>query len=79
MGVDIESIFRRSSKGIYYVYDLKSKKLTQIAENKIQEPTLSPNGNKVAYVFENNIYLKNLDSGKVTQVTTVSHVSRQRA
>lgn len=51
------------------MYDLGSKKLVQISEDKIQEPTLSPNGNQVAYVFENNIYTKDLASGKVTQVT----------
>lgn len=70
LGVDVESIFRRSSKGIFYVYDLKSKGLIKISEDKIQEPTLSPSGKQVAYVFENNIYIKDLVSAKVTQVTT---------
>jgi len=69
LGTNIEGIFRRSSKGIFYVYDLASKKLVQISEDKIQEPTLSPNGDKVAYVFENNIYTKELASEKITQVT----------
>jgi len=69
LGVEVESIFRRSSKGIYYVYDLTSKKLIQISEDKIQEPTLSPNGQQVAYVFENNIYIKDLTTANVTQVT----------
>lgn len=70
LGVDVESIFRRSSKGIFYVYDLKSKELIKISEDKIQEPTLSPSGKEVAYVFENNIYIKDLASAKVTQATT---------
>ncbi|MDX1604203.1 MAG: S9 family peptidase, partial [Salinimicrobium sediminis] len=52
------------------VYDLKSKELQKISEDKIKEPTLSPNGEKVAYVFENNIYVKDLASGEVNQVTT---------
>ena len=63
-------IYRRSKQGKYYVYDIATKKLTLISENKIQEPTFSPNGLQVAYVFENNIYIKNLRNDAVSQVTT---------
>lgn len=70
LATDVESIFRRSTLGIYYTYDIKSKKLDLISDNKIQEPTFSPDASKVAYVFENNIYIKDLQSGEVTQVTT---------
>ncbi|NJY63676.1 S9 family peptidase [Salinimicrobium sp. CDJ15-81-2] len=70
LGTEIEPIYRHSTRGIFYVYDLSSKELQKISEDKIKEPTLSPNGEKVAYVFENNIYVKDLASGEVTQVTT---------
>lgn len=69
LGTEIESIYRHSTRGIFYVYDLQSKQLHKISEDKIKEPTLSPNGEKVAYVYENNIYTKDLASGEVTQVT----------
>ena len=69
LGTEVEPIYRRSTRGIYYVYDLNSKELIKISEDKIKEPTLSPNGEKVAYVFENNIYIKDLASGEDTQVT----------
>ncbi|ALJ05173.1 peptidase S9 [Pseudalgibacter alginicilyticus] len=64
-----EPIYRRSSLGDYYVYNILDKSLTLISEEKIQEPTFSPNGNKVAFVLNNNLFIKDLNSGKTTQVT----------
>ena len=69
LGTDSERIYRRSSRGNYYVYFLESKEIQPISENKIQEPTFSPDGNKVAYVYNNNIYIKNLINNGTIQVT----------
>lgn len=69
LATEVEPIFRRSTRGIYYVYDVESKEVEKIFNEKIQEPTLSPDNSKVAYVFENNIYIKELDSDQITQVT----------
>ncbi|MBV7269275.1 S9 family peptidase [Winogradskyella luteola] len=62
-------VFRRSRLGEYYVYDLKTKVLTKVSDDLVQEPTLSPDGSKIAYGFENNLYVKYLESGKVKQLT----------
>ena len=70
IGVDSEKIYRHSKKGKYYIYDLNTKSLTLISENLIQEPTFSPNGNKVAFVYQNNIYVKDLEAAKTDQITT---------
>jgi len=70
LATQLEQVFRRSSLGTYYVYDLASKSLSLLSENKVQEPTFSPDGTKVAYGYKNNLYFKDLASGKVTQVTT---------
>ncbi|MGO2103538.1 MAG: S9 family peptidase [Psychroflexus halocasei] len=70
LGVDIQPIFRRSTRGIYFVYDIKTKKITRIDEEMIQEPTFSPNNEKVAYVKNNNIFIKDISSTQKTQVTT---------
>ena len=70
LGTEIEPIYRHSTRGIFYVYDLKSKQLQKISEEPIQEPTLSPNGEKVAFVKDNNLYVKDLSSEEITQITT---------
>ncbi|WOD44385.1 S9 family peptidase [Hwangdonia lutea] len=64
-----ESIYRRSTLGNYYVFDTNDKSITLISENRIQEPTFSPDGTKVAYGFENNLYIKDLITGGTTQIT----------
>ena len=76
LGTQMESIYRRSTRGIYYVYDLQKQQLQKISEEKIQEPTLSPTGEKVAYVLDNNIFIKDLSSEEVTQVTTDGEKNR---
>ncbi|MGB1209786.1 MAG: S9 family peptidase [Lacinutrix venerupis] len=64
-----ESIFRRSTLANYYVLDTKTGMLTSVSNEKIQEPTFSPDGQKVAYGLNNNLYVKDLISGKTTQFT----------
>jgi dipeptidyl-peptidase-4 len=69
LGTQQKKIYRYSQTGIYFVYNLATKKLTKITDKPIQEPTFSPNGNKVAYVFANNIYIKDLITNQTEQIT----------
>ena len=69
LGVDSEPIYRHSSLGIFYVYDIASKSLQLIDEEKIQEPTFSPDSKKVAYAKNNNLFIKNLETNEITQIT----------
>lgn len=62
-------VFRRSRLGEYYVYDIASKSLIKISDQLIQEPTLSPDATKVAYGYNNNLYVKDLNTGNVSQIT----------
>jgi dipeptidyl-peptidase-4 len=64
-----ESIYRRSSKSTVYVYDVASKKAVLLNEGKVLHPTFSPDGSKVAYVFDNNLYVYDIASAKTTAVT----------
>ena len=66
---DIEPIFRYSALGHYYVYNISSKSLDKISDHKIQEPTFSPDGTKVAYGRNNNLFIKDLISGTTKQIT----------
>lgn len=69
LATEEEAVYRRSRLGIYFVYDFESKELTRVAPHKIQEPTLSPNGDKLAYVFENNLYVLDLQTNMLKQIT----------
>lgn len=66
---ETEGIYRRSSKSVYYLYDLKSKQLKPLSEGKQMFATYSPDANKVAFVKENNLFLKDLNSNKEIQIT----------
>ncbi|MGS2740375.1 S9 family peptidase [Sinomicrobium sp. M5D2P17] len=70
LATDVEPVYRHSKLGIYYMYDIERKKTRKISDNKIQEPTFSPDGNKVAFVYKNNIYIKDLVSGETEQITS---------
>ncbi|MEM6515783.1 MAG: S9 family peptidase [Bacteroidota bacterium] len=66
----VQPIYRRSSLGTYYVYDTKTKKLALVSNDKLQEPTFSPDGTKIAYGKNNNLYIHDLSSGSDTQITS---------
>ena len=64
-----EKIYRYSSKAIYYIYNIFKDKISQLSDQKVMYPSFSPKGDMVAYVLDNNLYIKNLITKKVTQVT----------
>ena len=70
ISTETESIYRYSKRAIYYVFNIHNNKLKKIFENKIRYATFSPDGSKVAYVFGNNLFIKNLKNGQETQVTS---------
>ncbi len=62
-------IYRHSYTADYFLYNLETKEFTKILE-QVQEPTFSPDGKKIAYVKENNIYIYDLASKTNSQITT---------
>lgn len=65
-----DQIFRHSFVADYFIYDTTTKSLTKLADYKVQEPTFSPDGTKVAYAYQNNMYVYDIASKKHTQITT---------
>lgn len=68
---DYSSIYRYSYSANYHLYDRATKKLEPLDEQH-QPQTLaeySPDGKFVSYIHENNIYVKELSSGTVSQLT----------
>lgn len=67
---ETESIYRHSTKSNYYVYDLKTKSIIALSENGKQSlADFSPDGVKIAFVRDNNLFIKDLINLTETQLT----------
>ncbi|MBN2747545.1 MAG: S9 family peptidase [Bacteroidales bacterium] len=74
---NIESIYRHSFKADYWIYDMEKKELKMLSTKGPQQlATFSPDGNKVAFVRENNLYYVDLISGAENQITTDGEKNR---
>ena len=67
---EMEYIYRHSFHATYYVYDMKSKTLQPLSENGKQRlATFSPDATKVAFMRDNNLFIKDLATGEEKQFT----------
>lgn len=66
-------VWRYATKGDYWLLDLKSGQLKQLGKSRpassLQFAKFSPDGSKVAYVSEHNIYVEDLASGTIKKLT----------
>lgn len=67
---DQEMIYRRSFQARYYTFEIRRNLVKPLSDGKQQAALFSPNGRMVAFVRDNNIFLKKLDYGTESQVTT---------
>lgn len=67
-----KNIYRRSFTAVYYIYNVENNKLTPLSDGGPQQaPVFSPDGNQIAFVRDNNIFLvKLLYDNSESQVTT---------
>jgi dipeptidyl-peptidase-4 len=70
LACNTNQIFRHSFTADYYLYDTAGKKLKKLFDFQVQEPTFSPDGNRIAYAKENNLYVYDLATDKSTPITT---------
>jgi dipeptidyl-peptidase-4 len=68
---DSEPVYRYSSRSTFVVADLKNKTVKPLAErgSKQTYADFSPDGIKVAFVRDNNLFIKDLNSGEEQAVT----------
>ena len=67
---DQEMVYRRSFKAKYYTVDTRRNLVKPLSDDKQQAALFSPNGRMVAFVRDNNIYLKKLDYNTESAITT---------
>ncbi|NLS92538.1 MAG: S9 family peptidase [Planctomycetaceae bacterium] len=67
-------VWRQNSRGDYWVLDRSAHELRQLGGNSppsaLQFAKLSPVDAKAAYVRDNNLYVEDLRSGKITRLTS---------
>jgi dipeptidyl-peptidase-4 len=66
---DRDYIYRHSFVAFNYIFDFSTQKLIGVFDKKQQLAKLSPDGNYVAFVYENNIYTKDLNNQVIKQIT----------
>jgi len=74
---ETKRIYRHSTESVYYVWNTKTAELQKLSDGKQRLADFSPDGTKVAFVRDNNIFIKNLETGTETQVTSdgkVNHI-----
>lgn len=66
-----QSVYRRSYKAVFYIYTIKSRKLEKLSDSGPQQcPVWSPDGQQIAFVRDNNIFLvKLLYDNSESQIT----------
>lgn len=68
----VEPIYRRSKLLTVYHYDVRRNRVEPLSEQPggVMIPTFSPDGRMVAFVRDNNIFIKKFDFNTEVQVTT---------
>lgn len=72
-----KKIYRHSFTAEYFIYDFSSKKLVKLSENGPQRlASFSPDGRIIAFMRDNNMFIKNLESGTEKQFTSDGEINK---
>ena len=74
-----KKVWRDNTRGDYWVLDIARKQLRQLggktAPSSLMFAKFSPDGGRVGYVRENNIYVEDLNTGGITQLTKAGSIT----
>lgn len=63
-------VYRRSYLADYFIYDRVDKEISELYHLPQQmNAHFSPDGSKIGFVYDNNLYYKDIESGKIIQIT----------
>ncbi len=69
-----KKVWRENTRGDYWVFDEAARKLTKLGgdapESSLMFATFSPDSTRVAWVRANNLYVEDLGTSKITQLTS---------
>src|SRR5579872_1688948 len=69
-----KKVWRENTRGDYYVLDVRAGTQTKLGgsapEASLMFATFSPDGTRVAYVRQNNLYVEQIATGAITQLTS---------
>lgn len=70
ISTNVNPIYRHSYTADYYIYDFKNKELKPLSENGSQRlATFSPDGLRIAFMRDNNLFIHDLRFGTERQIT----------
>jgi dipeptidyl-peptidase-4 len=68
-----KEVWRQNTRGDYWVFDIAARRLAKLgkdaAPSTLMFAKFSPDGTRVGYVRENNLYVEDLTSNRITQLT----------
>ncbi|MBS7565874.1 DPP IV N-terminal domain-containing protein [Mucilaginibacter sp. Bleaf8] len=74
INTNTKRVWRYDTRGDYWVYDIKTKAMTQLGKNlpasSLMFAKISPDGTKAAYVSEHNVYVEDLAGGTPRALST---------
>lgn len=69
-----ERVWRQNTRGDYWVLDLAAKRLRQLGGDALPSSLMfakfSPDGTRVAYVRDRDLFVEQVDTGAITRLTT---------
>lgn len=69
LAVNPELIYRHSYTAYYYLYNIKDKSFKKIDDRRIRLAEISPSNDKIAYVYDNNLYCLDIATMESIQIT----------
>ena len=69
IATNTQSIYRYSTKSDFFIYDRVLDSVFTVHDSLVRLAQLSPDGKMVAFVYNNNLYVKDLSSNITNQIT----------